>query len=86
MACGTPVNAFRCGSVPEVIEDGVTGFVVDDEDGAVAACGRLSEIDSARTQAVFKEKFSSLTMAARYVEIYARLLESGRARTNAPTA
>lgn len=86
MACGTPVIAFRRGSVPEVIEDGVTGFVVDDEDAAVAACGRLAELDSARTQAVFKEKFSSLTMAARYVEIYARLLESGRARTNAPTA
>src|SRR5437899_1607004 len=67
MACGTPVIGFRCGSVPEVIDDGVTGFVVESEDEAVAACGRLGEIDRVRTHAVFKERFSSLTMAARDV-------------------
>jgi len=85
MACGTPVIAFRCGSVPEVIDEGVTGFVVDNEDAAVAACARLAEIDRAGARAVFKEKFSSLTMAGRYVEIYSRLLEAGRARAKSPT-
>ena len=86
MACGTPVIAFRCGSVPEVIDDGVTGFVVESEDEAVAACGRLGEIDRVRTHAVFKERFSSLTMAARYVDVYSRLVESERARTKSPMA
>ena len=45
MACGTPVIAYRCGSVPEVIEDGVTGFIVDDVDGAVAAVDGLDQLD-----------------------------------------
>jgi glycosyltransferase involved in cell wall biosynthesis len=86
LACGTPVIAFRCGSVPEIIDDGVTGFVVESEDEAVAACGRLREIDRARTHTVFKERFTSLTMAARYVDVYSRLVESERARTKSPTA
>ena len=47
MACGTPVIAYRCGSVPEVVEDGLTGFIVDDIEGAVAAVGRVGQLDRA---------------------------------------
>ena len=80
MACGTPVIANRCGSVPEVIEDGVTGFIVDDEDQAVAAAGRLDEIDRRRVRARFELRFSATAMARRYLGLYARvacLLETG---------
>ena len=53
MACGTPVIAYRHGSVPEVIDEGVTGFVVDDEEQAVRAFGRLDEIDRRQVRASF---------------------------------
>ena len=51
MACGTPVIAFKAGSVPEVIDDGITGFVVSSEDEAVKAIGRLGELDRHRVRA-----------------------------------
>jgi glycosyltransferase involved in cell wall biosynthesis len=70
MACGTPVVAWRCGSVPEVIDDGVTGILVDDEDAAVDAVGRASRLDRARVRATFERGFTSRTMAQRYVELY----------------
>jgi glycosyltransferase involved in cell wall biosynthesis len=57
MACGTPVIAWPRGSVSEIIDDGVTGFIVDDIDAAVAAVGRIGEIDRARCRAVFEERF-----------------------------
>jgi glycosyltransferase involved in cell wall biosynthesis len=74
MACGTPVVAWRRGSVPEVIEDGVTGFVVDDEDQAVAAIARIGQLDRARIRHAFERRFSAEVMARHYVELYERLL------------
>ncbi len=72
MACGTPVIAYRCGSAPEVIEDGVTGFLVGDEDEAVAALGRLDDIDRRKVRARFELRFSATAMARRYLTLYAR--------------
>ncbi len=73
MACGTPVIAYACGSVPEVIEDGLTGFIVRDDDQAVAAVGRLAELDRASVRGRFEERFSAKAMALRYTDLYARL-------------
>jgi glycosyltransferase involved in cell wall biosynthesis len=57
MACGTPVIAFRSGSVPEVIDDGITGFVVSGEAEAVEAIGRLSELDRRQVRRHFEKRF-----------------------------
>lgn len=73
LACGTPVIAFRRGAAPEIIEDGVTGFIVDDESEAVAAVGRLKEIPRARVRRRFEERFTSKRMAEDYVAIYRTL-------------
>ena len=73
MACGAPVIAYRCGSTPEVIEDGVTGFIVDDEDQAVDAVRRLGELDRRRVRSVFELRFSASAMARRYLALYARV-------------
>jgi glycosyltransferase involved in cell wall biosynthesis len=77
MACGTPVIAFPCGSVPEVMEDGVTGFVVRDADEAVAAVGRVAGLDRGRCRAVFEERFSAARMARDYLALYERVAASG---------
>src|SRR4051812_7262588 len=73
MACGTPVIAFRSGSVPEVIDNGVTGFIVEDEDDAVGAIKRLSELDRFKVRARFEERFSATRMADDYVRNYEKL-------------
>ena len=73
MACGTPVIAFRSGSVPEVIDHGITGFVVSDEDEAVQAIGRLGELDRRRIRAQFEKRFTSRRMAEQYLNLYAML-------------
>ncbi|MEW5684956.1 MAG: glycosyltransferase family 4 protein [Pseudomonadota bacterium] len=73
MACGTPVIAWDNGSVPEVVEDGVTGFIVRSEAEARAAVARLPELDRATIRARFEERFSAFAMAHRYLEIYDRL-------------
>ena len=74
MACGTPVIAFRQGSVPEVIDDGVTGFVVDDVAEAAAAVKRLGEIDRARVRATFERRFTAERMVDDYLELYKSLV------------
>jgi glycosyltransferase involved in cell wall biosynthesis len=79
MACGTPVIAYRRGSVPEVIEEGVTGFVVDDVEGAVAALGRIDEISRARCRETFERRFSAARMTQEYLEVYRRLLRRAAA-------
>jgi glycosyltransferase involved in cell wall biosynthesis len=79
MACGTPVVAFNCGSVPEIMEDGFTGFVVDDIDGAVAAVGRLDRLFRPSIRSRFEERFSARAMAGEYVKIYERLAASDEA-------
>ena len=73
MACGTPVVAYACGSVPEVIEDGVTGFIVRNEDQAVQAVRQIDRIDRARVRARFETRFSAIAMARRYLALYDRL-------------
>lgn len=73
MACGTPVIAWDNGSVSEVIEDGLTGFIVRSEAEACAAVARLPELDRAAIRARFEERFSAFAMARRYLDIYARL-------------
>jgi glycosyltransferase involved in cell wall biosynthesis len=77
MACGTPVVAYRCGSVPEIVQDGVTGFVVDGIDEAVAAVGRLPTLDRALVRRSFERRFSAERMAKDYVATYRALQEEG---------
>ena len=74
MACGTPVIAYRRGSMPELIEEGVTGFLVDDLAGAVAAIGRLGEIDRAACAAAARARFGVERMTDDYIALYQRLL------------
>jgi glycosyltransferase involved in cell wall biosynthesis len=70
MACGTPVIGWRNGSVPEVVEDGVTGFIVSDEAAAVEAVARASKLDRRQIRQVFEERFSAGRMADKYAEVY----------------
>lgn len=74
MACGTPVIAFRRGSVGEVLEDGVTGFVVDTPDQAVEAATRVDALDRAAIRRQFEQRFTADRMARDYVAAYQRLL------------
>ncbi|MGH7028590.1 glycosyltransferase family 4 protein [Brevundimonas sp.] len=74
MACGTPVVAFRCGSTPEIIEDGATGFLVDTMEQAVTAAGRAHELDRETIRARFDLRFSATAMARRYLDVYGDLL------------
>lgn len=73
MACGTPVVAFNRGSVPEVVEDGVSGFLVEDETGALAALRRLDRIDRAGVRQAFEARFTARRMAEDYLALYRRL-------------
>ena len=75
MACGTPVIAWRRGSVPEVMEDGVTGFVVDDLDEAVRAVERVADLSRAACRRAFERRFSATRMARDYLAVYRRLLQ-----------
>jgi glycosyltransferase involved in cell wall biosynthesis len=79
LACGTPVLAFREGSVPEVLTDGVTGFVCDFEDEMVRAVERIPELDRWRCRVEVEQRFSPAAMAAAYENVYARLLENATA-------
>ena len=81
MACGTPVVAFRGGSVSEIIEEGVSGFVVDELDAAVAAAERTRELDRLACRAAFERRFSAQTMAEGYLETYTELIERGRRKS-----
>jgi glycosyltransferase involved in cell wall biosynthesis len=74
MACGTPVVALRQGSVPEVVDEGLTGFVTDDFESFVAAVGRVGEIDSAVCRRTVEQRFTVERMVADYEAIYGRYL------------
>jgi len=78
MACGTPVIAFKRGSVPEVIENGVSGFVVEDELSAVAAVNRLSTLPRETVRNAFEQRFTSKVMAQNYIASYENLLHQKR--------
>jgi len=79
MACGTPVIAFNSGAVPEVLEDGLTGFVVSDVDEAVAAVHQLNRLFRPSIRSRFEERFSAAAMARDYVKIYEKLAASDEA-------
>jgi glycosyltransferase involved in cell wall biosynthesis len=76
LACGTPVIAFRRGSVPEIIEDGVTGFVVESEAEALEALERIDQLDRGRIRREFERRFTARRMAEQHVELYRQLLPS----------
>jgi glycosyltransferase involved in cell wall biosynthesis len=73
MACGTPVIAYRHGSVPELMEEGVTGFVVTQLDEAVRAAERVADLDRRACRRVFEERFTASRMAREYVAVYEKL-------------
>jgi glycosyltransferase involved in cell wall biosynthesis len=75
MACGTPVIAFNSGSVPEIIEDGLTGFVVEDEKEALLATDRLSRLSRGAIRRRFEERFTARRMAREYLAVYRSLIE-----------
>ncbi len=74
MACGTPVIAYGHGSVPEIIEDGVTGFIVSSEEAAVAALRRIDDLSRTRIRAEFERRFTARRMAEDYLDTYERLM------------
>ena len=74
MACGTPVLAFRCGSVPEIVEDGITGAIVETMEEAIAALPRVIGLDRKKVRQRFEQRFSATRMAKDYVGIYRSLL------------
>ena len=73
MACGTPVIAFNRGSVPEIIDDGISGFIVEDEAGALAAVSRLAALPRNRVRAQFEARFTARRMAEDYLACYRAL-------------
>ena len=86
-ACGTPVIAYRCGSVPEEMEHGVTGIIVDDQEGAIAAARSIDGIDRRACRRAFETRFTSIIMAKRYVEVYRSLIKPATsAAASAPAA
>jgi glycosyltransferase involved in cell wall biosynthesis len=78
MACGTPVIAFPGGSVPEIIEDGVTGFVVKGVKAAAEAVERIPSISRNRCREVFETRFSATRMCQNYVRVYQQVAEQAR--------
>ncbi len=79
MACGTPVLAFRCGSAPEVLEDGLTGIMVDTIEEAIAALPRVMALDRKKVRQRFEQRFSATRMATDYVKVYRSLLAAAHA-------
>ena len=80
MACGTPVIAYRQGSVEEVMEEGRSGFVVSNIDEAVQAVRRVADLDRAECRRVFDHRFTAAQMADDYVRVYERVISSSRRR------
>jgi glycosyltransferase involved in cell wall biosynthesis len=76
MACGTPVIAYNRGSVAEIVEDGLTGFIVEDEISAVAAVDRLATLDRRTIRAEFEARFTARRMALDYLDAYHELVEA----------
>lgn len=83
LACGTPVIAYGRGSVPEVVEDGVTGWIVAGQDDAIQAIAQVSTLSRRRCRQTFEERFSATQMTQNYLRIYQQLLEPRTKRTAA---
>jgi len=77
MACGTPVIAFARGSIPEIIRDSETGYIVEDIEGAINAAAAVTTIDRAICRADVKKRFTSTRMAHDYVGVYKKILNLG---------
>ena len=73
-ACGTPVIAWRCGSVPEIIEPGRNGFIVESMEEAEAAVEAVARLPRSECRRVFEERFTAERMAREYLELYRSLL------------
>lgn len=80
MACAAPVIAYNRGSVPEIVDEGITGFVVEDESGAVAAVGRLESVNRASVRAQFEKRFTARRMALDYLDAYRALMQPAEPR------
>src|ERR1700754_1798117 len=80
MACGTPVVAYNRGSAPEIIDEGLTGCIVEDEISAVAAVGRLANLDRAAVRTQFEKRFTARRMALDYLAAYRGLMEAAQPR------
>jgi glycosyltransferase involved in cell wall biosynthesis len=76
MACGTPVIAYNRGSVPEIIDEGVSGFVVEDEAGAIGAVDRLGNLSREKIRRRFEERFTARRMALDYLSVYRSLSDA----------
>ena len=76
MACGTPVISYPCGSVPEILEHGVSGYIVNDQQQAIAAARRIERIERKLCRRAFEERFTAEVMARRYVDVYSKLRET----------
>ncbi len=77
MACGTPVIAYNRGSVPEIVEDGLTGFIVEDEAGAIGAVDRLGNLSREAIRQQFERRFTARRMAQDYLSVYRSLSDAG---------
>jgi glycosyltransferase involved in cell wall biosynthesis len=78
LACGTPVIAWRCGSVPEVLADGVSGFICRSVDEAVRGVERIESLSRARCRQEFENRFRARHMAENYVKVYERLIDASK--------
>jgi glycosyltransferase involved in cell wall biosynthesis len=75
MACGTPVIAFNRGSAPEVVDDGISGFIVEDENGAIGAVDRLGHLSRDKIRRQFEQRFTARRMAMDYLGVYRSLMD-----------
>jgi glycosyltransferase involved in cell wall biosynthesis len=73
MACGTPVTAWRRGSIPEIVDHGVTGFIVENETDAVEAIGARDRLDRRNIRRVFEQRFTAQRMAQEYLHCFEKL-------------
>jgi glycosyltransferase involved in cell wall biosynthesis len=80
MACGTPIVAYNRGSVPEIVDEGLTGFIVEDEISAIAAVDRLSRLDRTKVRRQFEKRFTARRMALDYLDSYRSLLAADEPR------
>jgi glycosyltransferase involved in cell wall biosynthesis len=85
LACGTPVIAYPQGSVPEVLEDGLTGFLVRDVPEAVDAVSRIASIDRATCRRRFEERFTASLMSSQYLQLYETILRHKNEIVSAPS-
>ncbi len=76
MACGTPTIAFNCGSVPEVMQEGLSGFIVNNMDQAVAAVEKIATVERTACRNVFEKRFTATRMAEQYVKLFRGMSET----------